>query len=219
MIPVSEYTMYEKVHPVFRLLEETTKKCLLLCSRWQWMAHSFPCSSFLAEKPRGVTQNWISQKGFMWRKIQNTGLTLKQRKNAGQSYCALCSESKTRAGITYRSQRAIIIWDTFKGQNNNDIRNLLKELNLVEAVMVPAFNQPLDVSVNRPCKHFMWEKVQGWYASEVEKVVNGQKPDKGHRSGNGHTLDARENLTMADRLTITWIKTHPSLKMDGGNMA
>ena len=59
------------------------------------------------------------------------------------------------------SQKAIIVWDTFKGQNNNDVRALLEKHNIVE-VVVPAnttvFNQPLDVSVNRPCKHFMREK-------------------------------------------------------------
>ena len=57
----------------------------------------------------------------------------------------------------------------------NDARGILEEHNITE-VVVPAntatFNQPFDVSVNRPCKHFMREKFQGWCAGEVEKKIN-----------------------------------------------
>lgn len=35
------------------------------------------------------------------------------------------------------SQKAIIVWDTFKGENNNDVRALLEKLNMVE-IVVPA---------------------------------------------------------------------------------
>ena len=38
-----------------------------------------------------------------------------------------------------------------------------------------SFNQPLDVSVNRPCKHFMRENFEGWYAGEVEKKINARQ--------------------------------------------
>ena len=34
-----------------------------------------------------------------------------------------------------------------------------------------SFNHPIDVSINRPCKHFMREKFKGWYAAEVEKKL------------------------------------------------
>ena len=30
---------------------------------------------------------------------------------------------------------------------------------------------PLMFPVNRPCKHFMQEKFEGWYAAEVEKKL------------------------------------------------
>ena len=66
------------------------------------------------------------------------------------------------------SQKAIVIWDTFYSQNNNEIRRMLTNLNLVEVVLPTntiSFNQPLDVSVNHPCKHFMREKFEGWYAA------------------------------------------------------
>ena len=72
------------------------------------------------------------------------------------------------------SLKAIVIWDTFKRQNNNEMRTLFSNLDLVE-VVAPAntasFNQPIDVSVNCPCKHFMREKFEGWYAAEVEKKL------------------------------------------------
>ena len=69
------------------------------------------------------------------------------------------------------------MWDTFKGTKTNNVRALLEKHNISE-VVVPAnttlFNQPLDVSVNRPWKHFMRGKFQGWYAGEVENINAGQ---------------------------------------------
>ena len=70
------------------------------------------------------------------------------------------------------------MWDAFRGQNNNDVRSLLEKHNIAEVVVpayTTAFNQPLEVSVNRPCKHFMREKIEGWYAGEVEKKINADK--------------------------------------------
>ena len=76
------------------------------------------------------------------------------------------------------SQKAVIVWDTFKGQNNNDVGALLERHNIAE-VVVPAsttpFNKPFDVPVNRRCKHFMREKFQGWYAGKVEEKINAGK--------------------------------------------
>ena len=71
-------------------------------------------------------------------------------------------------------EEIVTVWNTIKGRNNYDARALL-EHNITE-VAVPAsttaFNQPLDVSVNRPCKHFTSGKFQGWYAGKVEKDIN-----------------------------------------------
>ena len=53
------------------------------------------------------------------------------------------------------SPKAIIVWNTFKGQNNNDVRALLEKNSITEVVVsayTTAFYQPLDVSVNRPCE-------------------------------------------------------------------
>ena len=72
-------------------------------------------------------------------------------------------------------EETLTVWSTFKGQNNNDVREILEKHNITEVVLpanTAVFNQPLDVSVNRHCKHFMREKFQGWYAGEVEKKIN-----------------------------------------------
>ena len=55
------------------------------------------------------------------------------------------------------------------------VRALREKHNIAEVVVpanTTAFNQFLDVSVNRPYKHFMREKLQGWYGGEVEKKIN-----------------------------------------------
>ena len=46
----------------------------------------------------------------------------------------------------------LIVWNTFKEQSNNDTKALPGKVNTT------AFNQPLTVSVNLPCKHFMKKK-------------------------------------------------------------
>lgn len=54
------------------------------------------------------------------------------------------------------SQKAIIVSDTFKGTKKNDLRALLEKHNIAEVVVpvnTTSFNQPLDVSVNRPWKY------------------------------------------------------------------
>ena len=54
------------------------------------------------------------------------------------------------------------------------VRALREKHNIAEVVVpanTTAFNQFLDVSVNHPYKHFMREKLQGWYAGEVEKKI------------------------------------------------
>ena len=63
------------------------------------------------------------------------------------------SNTETREIGLQSSQKAIVIWDTFKRQNSDEIRTLLTNLILVEVVVpsnTKSFNQPLDVSVNRP---------------------------------------------------------------------
>ena len=72
------------------------------------------------------------------------------------------------------SQPALAIFDCFRGQTTPDVLNLLEEHNIA-VVMVPAYCtdklRPLDVSTNKPLKHEMKKRFQGWYAEEVRKQI------------------------------------------------
>ena len=63
--------------------------------------------------------------------------------------------------------RALVIYDTFKGQCTPAILELLEENN-IDIVLVPAnFTdrlQPLDISVNKAAKNFLRDQFQSWYA-------------------------------------------------------
>ena len=106
------------------------------------------------------------------------------------------------------SQKTIIVWDTFKGQNNDEVRDLLEKHGMAEVVIpanTTAFNQPLDVSVNRPCKHFMREMFKGWYAAEVEKKINAGESTSDIAIGmHGHSSYARAYVAMAGRF-LYWV--------------
>ena len=64
----------------------------------------------------------------------------------------------------------LVILDHFKGQTTQKVLNLLEENHLMY-IFVPANwtdrLQPLDVSVNRAAKQFMWAKFEGWYADRM----------------------------------------------------
>ena len=56
------------------------------------------------------------------------------------------------------TQKALVVWDVFKGQVTDKVLKKLDSLN-IEYVPVPAnmthFFQPLNLTVNRAAKHFM----------------------------------------------------------------
>lgn len=67
-------------------------------------------------------------------------------------------------------QRALLIFDQFKGQVTEKMFKHLEE-NHVNIVVVPANCtdrlQPLDVSVNKPVKSFLHKQFQEWYAQKI----------------------------------------------------
>lgn len=67
-------------------------------------------------------------------------------------------------------QRALVLFDKFKGQCTSSILELLEENN-ISIVMVPANCtdrlQPLDVSVNKAAKNFLRGQFQDWYATQI----------------------------------------------------
>ena len=67
---------------------------------------------------------------------------------------------------------SLVIMDTFKGQDNEEVAKLCHENNCV-LIMVPhnltnKF-QPLDITFNKPAKSFIKDK---WFTAQVTKLFN-----------------------------------------------
>ncbi len=78
---------------------------------------------------------------------------------------------KRRTELKFPSdQRALVLFDKFKGQCTSSILELLEENNIC-VVMVPANCtdrlQPLNVSVNKAAKNFLRGQFQDWYATQI----------------------------------------------------
>ena len=77
-------------------------------------------------------------------------------------------------------QHSLIIMDTFKGQDNDTLKELCAESNC-DVVIVPhnltnKF-QPLDLSVNKAAKSFIQNKYNDWFAEQVStQLRNGKDP-------------------------------------------
>ena len=76
------------------------------------------------------------------------------------------------------TQKALVIWDVFKGQVTEKVLDKLKSLNC-EFVAVPAnmthFFQLLDLTVNRSAKQFMRKQFVTYYSEIVRhKLENGE---------------------------------------------
>ena len=73
------------------------------------------------------------------------------------------------------TQKAILIWDVFRGQTTERVLSKLASLN-IEIVSVPAnmthFFQPLDLTVNGQAKKFCKEKFTTWYSQEVQTQLD-----------------------------------------------
>lgn len=72
------------------------------------------------------------------------------------------------------TQKALLVWDVFKGQKTDKVLSKLASLN-VEVVSVPAnmthFFQPLDLTVNGEAKRFMKDQFTNWYSAEIQKQM------------------------------------------------
>ena len=92
-------------------------------------------------------------------------------------------ESKKKKLKLPPTQKALLIWDVFKGQKMEKVLSKLAFLNIL-VVSVPAnvthFFQPLDLALNGEVKHFMKDKFTMWYSEEVHKQIN---PGNGDANG------------------------------------
>ena len=74
-------------------------------------------------------------------------------------------------------QRSLIIMDTFKGQDNKEMKRL-RAKNNCELVIIPhnltnKF-EPLDISINQSAKKFISNKFNAWYADRVSKQMSNE---------------------------------------------
>ena len=80
---------------------------------------------------------------------------------------------KERMGYP-KEQMLLVIIDTFKGQDNDELRKLCISNNC-EVVIVPHNltnkSQPLDLSVNKAAKAFISEKYNTWMTNEISKQI------------------------------------------------
>ena len=72
-------------------------------------------------------------------------------------------------------QYALIIMDTFKGQDNDRLRELCSE-NYCEVVIVfhnlTSKFQPIDISINKAAKAFIQNMYNEWFSNEVAAQLN-----------------------------------------------
>ena len=72
-------------------------------------------------------------------------------------------------------QMSLIIMDTFKGQDNDEVAKLCRKNNC--ALIIVPHNltnkfQPLNITVNKPAKSFIKNKYNMWYTEQVAKQLN-----------------------------------------------
>ena len=164
IIPVSDYTLSKKGGSTASVIGGDDKKMFIAVFSETMSGTFLPMQSIYGGKTERCHSKMDFPEGFHvthnanhW---SNTETTRELIKKITSPYV---ENVKRQIGLQ-TSQKAIIIWDIFKGQNNDEIRDLLTHLSLVEIVVpvnTTSFNQPLDVSVDLPCKHFMREKLQG----------------------------------------------------------
>ena len=113
-------------------------------------------------------------------------------------------------------QPALALFDVFKGQQTEDIADLLEENNII-VVPIPANCtdrlQPMDLSVNKSAKEFMRGKFREWYATQVQKQLDegaSQISPVDLRMSIMKPLGARWLVSLHD-----YIKEHNSLILNG----
>lgn len=109
------------------------------------------------------------------------------------------TKKKVELGLP-ATQKALLIYDVFKGQTTPAYVDYVESKNCV-FVHVPAnmtqHFQPLDLTVNGPAKRFLKQKFETWYANEVSKQV---------RSGKSvYEIEVPLKLSILKPLQASWI--------------
>ena len=107
--------------------------------------------------------------------LKTTGLTLKSLSAFLTRSFFLISKMFEKAKGYPDEQMSLIIMDTFKGQDNDEVAKLCRKNNC--ALIIVPHNltnkfQPLDITVNKPAKSFIKDKYNMWYTEQVAKQLN-----------------------------------------------
>ena len=98
------------------------------------------------------------------------------------------------------TQKALLIWDVFKGQKTKKVLSKLTLKN-IEVVNVPAnmthFFQPLDLTVNRDAKKFMKDQFTFWYLVNVQSQLDSELPLE--------DVDVDLRLSVIKPIHATWL--------------
>ena len=89
------------------------------------------------------------------------------------------NETREKLGLT-NDYPWLLIADVFRGQWTDRVQGVVKEL---RGKMIPVPNnwtpyfQPLDISVNKPCKDFLKNEAQVWYSAQIcDQIKEGKRP-------------------------------------------
>ena len=97
-------------------------------------------------------------------------------------------------------QKAILVFDVFKGQKMERVQHLIADNNCV-CVFIPAnmtnYFQPLDLTVNGPAKQFLKGKFKEWYAREIAKQVN--------KGIDVYSIDVNTKLSVMKPIHARWL--------------
>lgn len=99
------------------------------------------------------------------------------------------------------AQKALVIFDCFRGQITDKFLSVLESKNLLYVTVPPNYTdklQPMDLSVNKCAKDFLKSKFQTWYADEVAKQI-------GKDMDNVENIKVDLSLTRMKPLGAKWI--------------
>ena len=88
---------------------------------------------------------------------------------------------KERKNLGRKNQKALIIFDVFRGQTTDKVLKLLEGNNILVTKVPPNMTyliQPLDVTVNKVAKKFMKQTFSDWFTRQISiGLENGQELD------------------------------------------
>ena len=94
----------------------------------------------------------------------------------------------------------LLICDVFKGQWTDPVKEAVRK-STGKMVPVPnnwtSYFQPLDISVNKPCKDFMRNEAQSWYAEKIKEQLEAGKQS--------HEVKVDVRIALIKPLHAKWI--------------